>query len=186
MPLSPTLRTLRAEDAEDVLSGFLADPQMLRQGDVHDRDSARAYIEFLTSAEQGNVGFAVQIGSRCAGVVGINGADLHKLGWLFYWMHPDFRGRGLTARAAATVATWALSAGGFERLELGHRANNPASGRIAVAAGFVQEGLERKKLIADGRRIDVLTYGRLATDPNPPTPLLPQLEHDGALRPTVG
>ena len=181
MQTSPTLRTLRAEDADDVLAGFLADEQMEHQGEVTDLDSARAYIDFLTSAEQGNVGFAVQIGARCAGVVGINGADLHRLGWFFYWMHPDFRGQGLTSRAAATMAAWALSTGGFERLELGHRVNNPASARVAAAAGFVQEGLERKKLIADGIRVDVLTYGRLSTDPAPQTPLLGPPEHHGTM-----
>lgn len=181
-----TLRPLSTQDADEVLAGFLADPQMQHQGDVRDRDSATAYIEFLTSAEQGNAGFGVQVGARCAGVVGINGADAHKLGWFFYWMHPDFRGRGLTSRAAATVAAWALSTGGFQRLELGHRANNPASGRVAVAAGFVPEGLERKKFIHQGQRVDVLTYGRLATDPAPQTPLLPRVDHDGTIRLAVG
>src|SRR5699024_8482336 len=130
-PMSPDawVRPLRASDADDVLAGSLADAQMQQQGDVYDRNSAREYIDLLTSADQANVGFAVQIGDRCAGVVGISGADRHKLGWFFYWMHPEFRCRGLTARAAATVAGWALSTGKFQRLELGHRVNNPASGR---------------------------------------------------------
>lgn len=171
------LRRLRFDDAEDVLAGFTADQEMERQGDVQDLDSARQYIQFLTDAEEGNHGFAVEVGSRCAGVVGINGATQHRLGWFFYWMHPDFRGQGLTARAAATVATWALTSsesggGGFERLELGHRVNNPVSGAVARAAGFLHEGTERKKFLVDGERIDVFTYGRLATDPVPETPPL--------------
>ena len=99
--------------------------------------------------------------------------DLNRNGWVFYWLHAGHRGRGVTASAAATVADWALSeppdGGGLERLELGHRVNNPASGRVALAAGFVQEGREREKFLMDGERIDVLTYGRLRSDAWPAT-----------------
>lgn len=59
---------------------------------------------------------------------------------------------------------------GLYRLELGHRVNNPASGRIAIAAGFVQEGREREKLRYGNERFDTLAYGRLATDPIPLAP----------------
>jgi RimJ/RimL family protein N-acetyltransferase len=45
--------------------------------------------------------------------------------------------------------------------------NNPASGAVAAAAGFVKEGTEREKSLVDGQRVDVDTYGRLATDPWP-------------------
>ena len=77
------------------------------------------------------------------------------------------RGRGWTSRAAATVADWALDHEGLERLELGHRVNNPASGHVARSAGFIKEGTERAKFLIDGQRIDVDTYGRLTTDPRP-------------------
>lgn len=173
MQESPALRPLVPADAAAVLDAFHTDPQMLRQGDVKDLVAAGKYIDFVTNAEQGNVAFAVDMEGRCVGVVAISGASAHRLGWFFYWMHRDFRGRGLTSRAAATVAQWALHHGGFERLELGHRANNPASGRVALAAGFLQEGLERKKLLIDGERIDAATYGRLTTDPDPQRPMLP-------------
>ncbi|GFZ95420.1 acetyltransferase [Nesterenkonia alkaliphila] len=167
------VKRLSRKDAADVLAGFTADPEMLRQGDVTDLDSAQNYIDFITDPNEGNHGFAVELDSQCGGVVGINGASAHRLGWFFYWMHPQFRGYGLTARAAATVANWALSSGGFERLELGHRVNNPASGAVAQAAGFRHEGTERKKFLVGGERVDVLTYGRLATDPLPQTHPLP-------------
>lgn len=155
---------------------------MHRQGEVTDITSAQSYIRFVTSAEEGNVAFAIQVGQRCAGMVGINGALAHHLGWFFYWMHPDFRSLGFTRRAAATVADWALGHlkttddGGFQRLEVGHRITNPASGAVAEAAGFLPEGLERQKLVEDGRRVDVRTYGRLRSDPASgmhPLPLQP-------------
>lgn len=174
MSALPFLRRLAPVDDADVLAGFTADPQMQRQGEVQDLASAGEYIRFLTNTEEGNHGFAVDTGGRCAGVIGINGASLHRLGWFFYWMHPYFRGQGLTARAAAAVANWALTSsdsggGGFERLELGHRVNNPVSGAVARAAGFIHEGTERKKFLVNDERIDVFTYGRLAADPVPGT-----------------
>lgn len=76
------------------------------------------------------------------------------------------RGRGWTAAAAATTAKWALATRGLERLELGHRVNNLASGAVARRAGFVKEGTERGKFLVDGQRIDVDTYGRLGSDPS--------------------
>lgn len=171
--MQAVVRRLKPEDAADVLAGFSADPEMSRQGDVTDLDSAQKYIDFITDSDQGNQGFAVAVAARCTGVVGINGATAHRLGWFFYWMHPQFRGHGLTARAAAAVANWALDSGGFERLELGHRVTNPASAAVAQAAGFIHEGTERKKFLIDGQRVDVLTYGRLGTDPLPQTRPLP-------------
>ncbi|MCT1722762.1 GNAT family N-acetyltransferase [Kocuria marina] len=75
------------------------------------------------------------------------------------------RGRGWTTRAAATVAEWALDRAGLERLELGHRVNNPASGAVARAAGFRKEGTQRGKFLIAGERVDVDTYGRLRTHP---------------------
>ena len=173
------MRRLRIDDAPAVLGGFQADrAQMSLQGEVTDLDSARTYIRFLTDSAEGNHGFALDIDRRCMGVVGINGAVQHRLGWFFYWVHPDVRGRGLCSAAAATVANWALSipsgaGGGFERLEVGHRVNNPASGAVALAAGFIHEGTERRKFLLDGERIDVRTYGRLSTDPPPRATPLP-------------
>lgn len=169
------IRRISAADDADILAAFTVDTEMERQGDVTDLASAAKYREFLTNGDEGNCGFAVEIDGRCAGIVGINGATQHRLGWFFYWMHPDFRGRGLTGRAAATVANWALSEGSFDRLELGHRVNNPASGAVATAAGFIHEGTERQKFLIDGQRIDVFTYGKLSTDPVPETLPLPGL-----------
>ncbi|TLP74205.1 GNAT family N-acetyltransferase [Nesterenkonia sphaerica] len=172
---SPHLRALSCDDAASVLAAFQADPaHMALQGEVTDRRSACTYIELLTDSAEGNCGFALDVGRRCVGVVGINAASQHRLGWFFYWTHPLVRGRGLASAAAASVANWALTSreragGGFERLELGHRADNPASGAVARAAGFLREGTERRKLLIDGQRIDVHTYGRLRWDPPPRT-----------------
>lgn len=162
----PTLRPLRADDAPDVLAAFVSAEDMARQGDVTDLASAVAYLQRLL-AEGQHVPFAVIWDDRVVGVVGITLDAANRNGWFWYWMHAAHRGRGWTSRAAAMVANWALSDGGLERLELGHRVNNPASERVALAAGFVREGVERRKLLVEGERVDVVTCGRLADDPEP-------------------
>jgi RimJ/RimL family protein N-acetyltransferase len=159
---------------------------MARQGDVHDLASAQEYLAWLTTPSRRPAAIVPVDGPDTpVGLVAITVDEEDRTGWFFYWMHGAHRGTGAMRRAAATVADRALrrtdptaptdtrSGWGLERLELGHRVNNPASGAVARAAGFVHEGTERQKFLVDGERIDVLTYGRLRTDPWPRTPHLP-------------
>ncbi|MFT3862449.1 GNAT family N-acetyltransferase [Micropruina sp.] len=165
------LRPLRAGDAADVLAAFTSAADMAPQGDVTSLAAATAYVRRLR--ERHHLAFGVIFGDHVVGAVGITVDHANRNGWLWYWLHADYRGRGWASRATATVADWALTDGGLQRLELGHRVNNPASGRVAQAAGFVCEGLQRRKLLLNGERIDVLSYGRLSDDPWPAYQPLP-------------
>jgi RimJ/RimL family protein N-acetyltransferase len=188
MTTSYSLRTVGADDADAcaVLDAFSSSADMARQGDVHDLASAQEYLAWLTKPSRRSTVIVPDDGSDTpVGLVAITVDEENRTGWFFYWMHSAHRGTGAVRRAAATVADRALrpadatgpadaqSGWGLERLELGHRVNNPASGAIARAAGFVHEGTEREKFLVDGERIDVLTYGRLRSDPWPETPYLP-------------
>jgi len=92
----------------------------------------------------------------------------HDTGWVSYFSSVPVRGQGLVKRSVTALANWALTDLALFRLELGHRVNNPASGAVALAAGFTPEGLERQKLRYGDERFDVRTYARLASDPVPP------------------
>lgn len=168
----PELRALVTDDAPHVLAAFHSDPAMSRQGEVSDLSTAEAYIRAVTDTGAGRLAFAVDVGGSSVGLVGLSIDRANRVGWFFYWMHREHRGRGLMTTAARTAADWALaptdqSGGGLHRLELGHRRNNPSSGGVARAAGFVQEGVEREKFLIAGARVDVLTWGRLRDDPVP-------------------
>ncbi len=146
---------------------------MQRQADITTLAQATDLTEHLSTASSDGEIFAIDLAGRLIGVVSVSAIETtHHTGWCWSWMHVDHRSRGWTSRATATVAAWALGERGLQRLELGHRVDNPASGVIALAAGFVQEGRERGKFLFDGQRVDVLTYGRLVTDPPPATPAL--------------
>ncbi|WP_151526740.1 GNAT family N-acetyltransferase [Serinicoccus kebangsaanensis] len=174
-PTAYRLRPVLEDDAAAVLAAFRSAPDMARQGEVADLGSARRYVAWLRADRR--LAYAVTCDDAMVGLVGVTVDVANRSGWVFYWMHADHRGRGLTTRAVATVCD-RLLAGALDRLELGHRVDNPASGGVAVAAGFVVEGRERGKFLVDGERVDVLTYGRLVGDP---ASGLPPLEVDAAL-----
>lgn len=134
-------------------------------------DARRAIAEGLRSDEQAR-NWAIIRGGEPVGNVGLSAIEFrHGTAWASYWLREDARGSGLAARALASVAQWAFDAG-LERLELGHRVNNPASCAVATRAGFAAEGVERAKLRYGNERFDVETHARLASDPPPDVALL--------------
>lgn len=175
------LRELREDDAADVLAAFSSSPDMVRQGDVTSLDDAGGYVARLAAPAGPHRAFAVVDSDRLVGLVVVTIDQDNRSGWFWYWMNVSHRGRGWTSRAAATVANWALSSG-LERLELGHRVDNPASGGVAHAAGFLLEGVEREKFLVAGQRIDVRAYGRLPSDPWPDISPMPLAEEPGRAR----
>lgn len=170
---SPMLRRLRVSDAPAVHAAFGSADDMARQGDVTTLAEAERYVARLLAEDSPHEPWAIAEGEELIGLIAVTVDEENLSGWFWYWVTHRARGRGLTARAAATVAQWALTERGLERLELGHRVNNPASGAVARAAGFVKEGTERGKFLIDGQRFDVDTYGRLRTDPAPAFDSLP-------------
>ena len=74
-------------------------------------------------------------------------------------MHPAFRGRGYTARALRLLADWAFEQAGFARLELGAKADNIASQKAALSAGFEPDGTWQARLRnADGTFSDEVRF----------------------------
>jgi RimJ/RimL family protein N-acetyltransferase len=171
------LRPVRSGDAPAVLAAFRSAADMARQGGVRTLEQAQEQVAWLRAPQRRAVAI-VDAEDLLVGLVAISVDEENRSGWFFYWLHAEHRGRGLASRAAASVADRALTPSaeggwGLERLELGHRVNNPASAAVARAAGFVEEGLERGKFLIDGERLDVRTCGRLRSDPPPPVSGLP-------------
>ncbi|KHE73644.1 GNAT family acetyltransferase [Kocuria marina] len=161
------LRRLRQSDASAVFEAFASNPDMARQGVVTTAEDASAYVARLVSPDSPHEPWAVVESDALIGLVCVTVDEDNRNGWFWYWMTDRARGRGVMSRAAATIAEWALAERGLERLELGHRVNNPASGVVARRAGFVKEGTQRQKFLVDGERLDVDIYGRLTSDPHP-------------------
>lgn len=163
----PILRRPHRADASDVLDAFRSNPDMARQGTVTDGAEAERYLGRLLDDDSTHEPWGIALDGRLVGLVCVSVDEANRSGWFWYWMHATSRGKGWMGRAAATVADWALTQRGLERLELGHRVNNPTSGAVARCAGFRKEGTERGKFLINGERIDVDIYGRLRADPFP-------------------
>lgn len=167
------LRPWRERDAVVVLTALSA-PEMSRQSDapVDSRESASRWIERREEEERRGTAYAfavvdgddIPLGNVAVGAVN----HVHATGWVSYWTAPSARGRGVATYGCEALARWAFGELGLFRLELGHRVNNPASCRVARAAGFLPEGLQRQKLAYEGVRYDVELHARLACDQRGP------------------
>lgn len=130
----------------------------------------------------GGAGFAVADGTddRLLGGVYLQHVSPRRTdAEIAYWLAPWARGHGYAAEAVTAVTDWALRHG-IARLELLAAPDNPGSQRVALAAGYRREGVERGGgSRPDGTRYDMVLWARLATDPPGPTPrLLPDLPGD--------
>ncbi len=112
-------------------------------------------VDPRTGRMVGNVSlFAIETDDRVA-----------KIG---YRVLPAARGRGVARQMVDAVTAWAFEARGLMRVQLEHAVTNPASCKVAVAAGFVLEGTARSAYaVSDGRREDCHIHGRLPGDPTP-------------------
>ncbi|MDN5726065.1 MAG: GNAT family N-acetyltransferase [Propionibacteriales bacterium] len=165
------LRPWENGDLEDLIAIFRASDDLHTQYPVAVRTlaQARECLDSMLAFTEPSKAFAIVVDDHCVGNVGIGHIERRNdTGWVSYFSSATVRGQGLVRRSLVAVANWALSDLGLFRLELGHRTNNPASGAVAEAAGFLPEGLERQKLRYGTERFDVRTMARLVTDPFPP------------------
>ncbi|EYT57056.1 GCN5 family acetyltransferase [Curtobacterium flaccumfaciens UCD-AKU] len=180
------LRPWSLDDAAALLVASRSDPDLATQFPevgLDDEEHARAHVTGALRFDDHARNWAIVEDGVAVGNVGLSAIEFrHGTAWAHYWVAADARGRGLAARALTSVSSWAFDAGLF-RLELGHRTNNPASCRVAAAAGFSAEGIERQKLRYGSERFDVETHARLAIDPVPDLPGFEAYEVDAEASP---
>lgn len=112
--------------------------------------------------------WAVTRGDSLLGRVGIGGISLEEArAGVTYWVLPEARGHGVASLALAAVTDWAFRGVGFNRLELDHSTQNPASCRVATKVGFRAEGIMRARALHLDGWHDMHTHGLLADDPRP-------------------
>ncbi|HEV7896465.1 MAG TPA: GNAT family protein [Planosporangium sp.] len=182
---SVTLRQLGADDVADVTAAC-NDPLIQRflplLPSPYTEADARAFALEAAPAKwaAGGGEFAITDSStgRLLGCVGINpkGAQKAEIG---YWVAPWGRGRGAATDAVRAVSAWAFNQA-YARLEIRTDLTNGPSQRVAIAAGYAREGVQRSDGVTrEGGRYDLIMWARLADDPSGPAPrLLPDLPGD--------
>lgn len=134
-------------------------------------DSARWYALEMAPAALASgraLELAIEVEGEFAGVIGLKNTD-----WAAakteagYWLGPWARGRGVTARALAAIAEWALDSQGIGRVEVLVATGNAASLATARKAGFVEEGTLRRAGYVHEGKVDLVMLSRLVDDPRP-------------------
>ena len=87
-----------------------------------------------------------------------------------YGLLPAFRRKGVATRSVLLATRYAFDVLTWDRLEIAAIAENTASRRVAVKAGFQLEGVLRSYAVFErhepvlGQRFDWAIYGRVRTD----------------------
>jgi len=103
------------------------------------------------------------------GSIGVErSADDPAIGDIGYWLFATHRGRGVMTRAVRLITPWAFEALGLARLQITVHLDNVASQRVAEKSGYLREGVLRSLIEQHGRRVDLIMFARLVTDPAPP------------------
>ncbi len=129
-------------------------------------EDARDYIARtrLDWAEGTTSNFAIVLDGRVAGSIGVRWLEPDQgVAEVGYWVAADARGRGVCTRALKLVSGWVLDQPGMERLQLRADEQNLPSRKVAVNAGFTEEGTLRSSRYNPrlGRRIDFVMYSLL-------------------------
>jgi RimJ/RimL family protein N-acetyltransferase len=180
------LRPFRLDDVDDIAMAC-SDPVSQRylpmMPSPYTRQDALRFVSEQVPAgwQAGGAHFAIadRATGRLIGSVGI-ARVIEGSGDIGYWVAPWGRRRGAATAATIELTRWAFGRG-FTRLSLRTEPDNGPSQRVAIAAGYLREGVMRGgSLTRDGRRRDLVLWARLHDDPPGPSPrLLPDLPEGG-------
>ena len=166
------LREFRPADREDLLTTF-ADEDIVRWNPGPTGPDPVA--EFMADRNDWSAGshasWAVaDQADRLVGSVSLHKIDVEQGdSEIGYWTAPWARGKGVAARSVTAATRFAFTQLGLHRVYLYHALENPGSCRVAVAAGFLLEGILRHSYrYADGVHRDEHLHARLSTDAERP------------------
>jgi len=165
-----TLRELRASDAP-LITIACNDPEIQRWLPLpspYTVEHAEWYIrEFANKAQSSGRGivFAIEVKNNFIGCIDIKRAEwLNGNCEIGYWVALEQRGFGYMSLALDLLSRWVLREQGFCRVEVRAAAENMASQRVAIKAGFIREGIARKAGRVHDGRVDLVIFSRVQDD----------------------
>ncbi len=110
-----------------------------------------------------NTTFIVFYKNTPVGIVSITNINyVHKTAdWGFYIYDTTLRGKGLGKGLLYKLICYAFSGLNLSKLNCEALENNPAVINLYKKFGFIEEGIRRKNIIKDGKRLDVVLLGIL-------------------------
>jgi RimJ/RimL family protein N-acetyltransferase len=163
------LRPLREADAAAYARAFVDDPDLGRLlGIERDPDEATARGRPARAVQWAAEGNAVELAvadpatDAFVGVVLLHSlSEQHQRCEAGFWLVPASRGRGLGTAAVAAVCDWAFGTLDLLRIELTTTPDNRSVPGVARRLGFKHEGVQRKRNVERGERVDVVLYALL-------------------------
>lgn len=164
-----TLRSLIAEDAEELFSLTEANRASLRQwlpwlDDNTTADHTLAYIQRTHANAEANreLVAAICYEGAIAGVVGIHALDWNnRSGSVGYWLGQAYRGKGLMTRACKAILDYGFTDLALHRIEIRCAPRNIRSCAIPERLGFTYEGTLRDAENLYGQFVDHKVYAML-------------------------
>ena len=83
-----------------------------------------------------------------------------------YALGIEYRGRGYATEAAQALMAYGFDSLGLHRIEAKTSSGNPDSWQVMERLGMRREACLREAEMRDGKRVDGLIYGILASDPD--------------------
>lgn len=146
--VEPFLAAMRTNEPEEVLAEVersLAEPQ----------EFGRFVIEVPAEGRWERAGvLGFEVANRRSRIANLGGLAIH----------PGYRGRGLSDKAARLFQRHVLLDLGYHRLQLECYGFNERAIRHAERAGYVREGVKRKAYWRHGEWVDGVLFGLLRED----------------------
>ncbi len=166
------LRPLAAADAQAYARAFREDDQMGRLLGVEEEPTeAEVARRVEGAAERARLGRGVQFAVCTADDDAFVGeVVLHTFAWkhlrceIGFWVAPAMRGRGLARDAIRRTLEWAFADLAIERMEMATTTDNEPTRGLAPRIGFTEEGVQRKRNLERGVRVDMVVFGLLASE----------------------
>jgi ribosomal-protein-serine acetyltransferase len=130
---------------------------------THSAGDVKRYAQYAQAQfeRHGAFDYAIAENGALVGAIG-----LHSLDWenrsaqMGYWLSPQARGRGVTARAAFALTAYAFRHLDLHRLEIRCVVENERSRAVAERLGYVFEGILTGAYRLHGTFRDIALYAR--------------------------
>lgn len=124
--------------------------------------------EIRGKAENERLGFGIFRGDKLIGTIGLINFDHDaKVTEIGYWIAADEEGKGIVSKACGILTDFVFGELGMNRIQIRCAAPNLRSGAIPERFGFTREGTQRQHVLRDGKLLDFVTYGLLASEWKP-------------------
>ncbi|HEX3048174.1 MAG TPA: GNAT family protein [Bacillota bacterium] len=165
------LRKFELSDAADMFE-YASDPEVTRYltWDCHRSiDNSLGFIRYTLDRyqndETGDWGIVLKKNRKFIGSCGFVWVDWNNsCGQIGYVLSRKYWGQGIVTEAVQCLIRFAFERLGLNRIEAVHFIPNQASGRVMQKAGMRYEGIERERIFAKGRYLDVKVYAIVKSD----------------------